>query len=281
MTPAVLPAYLEAGEGPPLVFLHGIGGAARSFRRQLDGFAARGWRALAWDMPGYGDSPAVTPSGFDAWADALAAMLAAADARSPVLVGHSIGGMIVQAYLARHRAGPYAARAAVLSGTSPAFGKPDGDFQRRFVADRVGPLDRGLTMADLAPDLVAGMVAPGADPDGLALAQDCMAAIPAATYRDNMAVIVTFEMRAQLPEIAVPTLCLAGEKDGNAPPVVLEKMAAKIPGAVYACLPDVGHLPYLEAPAQFDAALTAFLDTLPPAVDTDLPAAADTDTHRR
>lgn len=265
----MIPAYLEAGEGPAIVFLHGIGGAGRSFRRQLDHFAAKGWRAIAWDMPGYGDSPAVEPAGFDGWATALADMLRAADAPAPVLVGHSIGGMVVQAYLAAQRDNPaaggrIAARAAVLSGTSPAFGKADGDFQQRFIADRVGPLDRGATMADLAPKLIAGMVGPNADPAGLALARDCMAAIPEATYRNNMAVLTTFEMRAALPDIAVPTLCLAGEHDANAPPIVLEKMAAKIPGAVYACLPGVGHLPYLEAPDRFNAALDEFLDTLAP-----------------
>ena len=54
-------------------------------------------------------------------------------------------------------------------------------------------------------------------------------------------------------------LCLAGEDDPNAPPPVMERMAGKIPGARYVCLPGVGHLPNLEAPAAFDAAVLDFL----------------------
>src|SRR5438046_2051021 len=65
--------------------------------------------------------------------------------------------------------------------------------------------------------------------------------------------------RTSLARIRVPVLCLACEKDPNAPPVVMERMAAKIPGAQYVCLPGVGHLPNLEAPAAFDAAILGFL----------------------
>jgi 3-oxoadipate enol-lactonase len=54
-------------------------------------------------------------------------------------------------------------------------------------------------------------------------------------------------------------LCLACEKDPNAPPQVMERMAGKIPGARYVCLPGVGHLPNLEAPTAFDAAILDFL----------------------
>ena len=58
----------------------------------------------------------------------------------PVLIGHSMGGMVVQTHAAA-RAGRLCA--AVLSCTSPAFGNPAGDFQKKFVADRLAPLDAG------------------------------------------------------------------------------------------------------------------------------------------
>ena len=65
--------------------------------------------------------------------------------------------------------------------------------------------------------------------------------------------------RANLANIAVPVLCLAGENDPNAPPAGVERMAGKIAGVRYVCLPGVGHLPNLEAPAAFDAAILNFL----------------------
>jgi 3-oxoadipate enol-lactonase len=54
-------------------------------------------------------------------------------------------------------------------------------------------------------------------------------------------------------------LCLAGEHDRNAPAKMMERMAAKIPGARYVCLASLGHLPNLEAPDVFNAAVLEFL----------------------
>jgi pimeloyl-ACP methyl ester carboxylesterase len=70
---------------------------------------------------------------------------------------------------------------------------------------------------------------------------------------------VSFNRLAALGNIAVPTLCLAGELDLNAPPAVVEKMASRIPGAAYVCLPQVGHIANLEQPALFNHAVLTFL----------------------
>ena len=147
----------------------------------------------------------------------------------------------------------------MLSCTSPAFGNPAGDFQKKFVADRLAPLDAGKTMAQAAEG-AANIMGPNADPAGRALFIEQYAAVPEATYRAAVQCLVTFDERANLAEIKVPTLCLAAELDRNAPPPVLEKMASKIPGAYYFCLPGLGHMPNLEAPAAFDAAIFNFLD---------------------
>ena len=71
---------------------------------------------------------------------------------------------------------------------------------------------------------------------------------------------MTFDERANLRHIKVPVLCLAAEHDRNAPAPVVEKMAGKIPGAYYFCLSGLGHMPNLEAPPAFDAAIFNFLD---------------------
>jgi pimeloyl-ACP methyl ester carboxylesterase len=86
-----------------------------------------------------------------------------------------------------------------------------------------------------------------------------MGAVPAETYRAAVQCLAGFDERANLGSIRVPVLCLAGEHDRNAPPPMMERMAARIPGARYVCLPDVGDLPNLEAPAAFDAAVFEFL----------------------
>jgi pimeloyl-ACP methyl ester carboxylesterase len=58
-------------------------------------------------------------------------------------------------------------------------------------------------------------------------------------------------------------LCLAGAHDPNASAAMMQRMAAKIPGARYVCLAGVGHLPNLEAPQAFDAAVLDFLANAP------------------
>ena len=248
--------YVAAGDPgmPPLVFLHGIGGAARAWRGQLDFFKHR-YRAIAWDMPGYGGSALLPTVSIAALAGALQDFLQVG-ATKPILVGHSIGGMIVQQLLGKHSR---TASAIVLAQTSPAFGKPDGDWQKAFIEARLGPLDRGETLASLAPSLVKELV--GDDPDigGIELARDCMACVPEATYRATMLAMLGFDQRNRLKDIAVPSLLLSGSKDKNAPAPMMAKMATYIPSAEYVELKGVGHLANLERPGAFNAALDAFL----------------------
>ena len=213
-------------------------------------------RPIALDMLGYGAREPVDRMDFDLLAADIEAQIARLALDRPVIVGHSMGGMLAQTLLRR---GPRAYRAAVLSCTSPAFGDPSGEFQKKFVADRLGPLDAGRTMAELAPGMVAAVSGPAPDPAGRQLAIETIATTPARSYRAAVHCLVGFDERANLAQIAIPVLCLAGEHDRLAPPAMMERMAARIPGARYVCLKGVGHLPNVEAPPAFDAAVLDFL----------------------
>jgi len=250
-------SYEAAGDSslPSLIFLHGIGGAARAWRDQVE-FFGRNFRAVAWDMPGYGGSPPLANVSIATLADALQDFLQGIGASRPILVGHSIGGMIVQQWLTRH---PAAARAVVLAQTSPAFGKADGDWQTSFIEARLGPLDRGETMASLAPTLVKDLVGDHPDRAGIEIAQSCMASVPEASYRASMLALLGFDQRHALGDITVPTLVLSGSRDKNAPAPMMTRMAGFIPSASYVEVDGAGHLVNLEQPAVFNAALDEFL----------------------
>lgn len=249
--------YEAAGDSsrPPMVFLHGIGGAARAWRDQIE-FFGENFRAIAWDMPGYGSSVPLANVSIATIANALQEFLRQTCASAPVLVGHSIGGMVVQQWLTRH---PAAARAVVLAQTSPAFGKADGAWQKSFIEARLGPLDRGETMASLAPVLVDDLVGDAPDTAGMQVAQSCMASVPEASYRASMLALLGFDQRHALEDIKVPTLVLSGSKDRNAPAPMMARMAAHIPFANYVELDGAGHLVNLERPAAFNTALDQFL----------------------
>ncbi len=248
--------YLEAGSGPrTLVLLHGVGTDAEAWTPQLAQFAPR-FRVIAWNMPGYGGTPPLLHMTFAALAQALRNFLDERDIAKIDLVGHSFGGMVAQEFAATC---PDRLRTLTLSGTSPAFGRPDGDWQQAWVRERLAPIEAGKTMEDLAPDMIRGLTGPEADADGLEIARRAIAAVPTKTFADGVRAIVTFDRRAALPAIAAPTLVLAGALDTNAPAPMMEKMASKIPGAQYVCLPAVGHLANLENPRAFNQALGTFL----------------------
>ena len=253
-------AYEAAGDpnATPLIFLHGVGGAARAWRRQLATFGGR-FRAIAWDMPSYGGSAPVASVSIAGLAEALQQFIEQLGATRPILVGHSIGGMIVQKWLVQF---PKLARAVVLAQTSPAFGKADGDWQKSFIAARLGPLDRGETMKSLAPSLVKELVGDDPDPNGMEFARECMGSVPEASYRAMMLALIGFDQRSTLGDISVPTLLLSGSKDNNAPAPMMAKTATYIPSSQYVERSGVGHLANLERPDAFDEALGGFLNSL-------------------
>ena len=259
-----LPAALDAGTSDTVVFLlHGVGGGKEAWPDTMKALVEKGFRAVAWDMPGYGASPGITPYDNAGLARALERLIDAtsaesdnAGARRNILLGHSMGGMIAQEAMALF---PQKIHGLILSGTSPAFGKPGGQWQQQFLQSRFAPLDAGRGMAGLAPELARGMMAPDASDEAVARAAAIMARVPEATYRAALAAIVSFNRLDNLANIRVPTFCFSGEHDKNAAPFVMEKMAARIPGAEYQCLAGAGHIANLEKPAEFNAAVLDFL----------------------
>ena len=256
-----IPNYCEQGAGDTAVFLlHGVGGGQRAWTQTLPALAAHGYRAIAWDAPGYGGSALVdvytTLELARALHELIAKVGAKVGARRNVVLGHSMGGLIAQEAFALE---PCNIHGLILFATSPAFGKPGGDWQQQFLQSRFAPLDAGAGMAGLAPELVRGMFAPGASNIDMAAAVALMGGVPEATYRAALSAIVSFNRLDNLRHINVPTLCLACELDKNAAPLVMEKMAARIAGAEYACLPGVGHLGNMEQPDAFNAAVLKFL----------------------
>jgi pimeloyl-ACP methyl ester carboxylesterase len=106
---------VDDGGRPPLLFVHGLGHGAWCWERWLDAAAAAGWPAYAVSLQGHGGSPGrLRTALLRHYADDVVAT-ASALPRPPVLVGHSMGGLVVQRALAR-----YAARAAVLVAPVPA-----------------------------------------------------------------------------------------------------------------------------------------------------------------
>ena len=218
-------------------------------------FSSIGYAAHAWDQPGYGHSAMVEPYSLEQIAAALERLVVSLGDEPVVLVGHSMGGLVAQEAYARY---PERVKGLVLTFTSAAF-VGGSDFARQFVAERMGPLDEGVSMAELAKRVMPAASGSKADPEGVRHAVEIMAHLSPGTYRKAVHMLTTFDRRAQLPKIAVPTLLIAGSDDRTAPPAIMASMQRKIPAAELVVLEGCGHLGPMDQPAEFNAALERFL----------------------
>jgi 3-oxoadipate enol-lactonase len=248
-------SFVDKGKGRPIVLLHGMTSDAGTWRYQLEVFADR-FRVIALDLPGFGACDSLQQMTFDALCRWLHEFLVEHQLKDPVLVGHSFGGMIVQAYLAAY---PGQTAGVVLYGTSPAFGPKEGAWQQAFIRACLQPLDDGKTMIELAPDGVENMVGSGAGAQGIALATEGYSLVAEESFRAAVHCLADFDQRDNLGSIDVPCLVLVGEEDRNAPAKMMKKMADTIPGSQYVCLPRLGHLAHLENPLLFNETVNGFL----------------------
>ncbi|MXX29143.1 MAG: alpha/beta fold hydrolase [Gammaproteobacteria bacterium] len=249
-----VPSYKEHGNGPVLLFLHGLGGNRHCFDRQLDALSGR-YRCVAWDVPGYGGSAPMAAMTFPDLAARLDHLIDVLGTEPHAVIGHSFGGMIAQAWL---RLGGACGK-LILAHTSAAFGKPGSRWNEDFLKARLKPIDEGLAPRDFARQLITSMFFDRSKAAAIEAAVRTMAPLPATTYRQVIECLVAFDERAHLERIRTPTLCLAAQHDRTMPPKSVADMAQRIPGAKYQCLPDAGHLAYVEAPEAFTAAIAAFV----------------------
>ena len=242
-----------------IVFLHGVGIGRQGWCHQLECATSAGWRFVAIDAPGFGGTPMPDQPGFAPHVDTVLAVLDHLDIKRAVLCGHSLGGMTAQEIYAQH-----ADRVAglVLSATSPAFGRPDGEFQKAFLKSRFEPFDQGMSMPAFARTFVPQLV--GSNPSTGAVEEiiEIMSCVSVDAYRLAMRTITGFDQRENLAKIHVPTLLIAGEQDTSSPAPMMAKMASKITGADYVELPATGHMAPIENPGGFNHHLTNYLKSI-------------------
>ena len=251
-------AWREAGDGDVVLFLHGLGGSRTAWEPQIEALSDR-WRCVAWDMPGYGASPPVSPLTFEAIADAVAGLLDRLGVESAHMCGLSFGGHHALHTALRH---PYLVRSLVLADTSAAFGGDgtDPDEWRRL---RTAPLDAGLALTDIADDVIASIAAPGFDGAERDRTAAAFARIPEAGFRAACQLLPSHDVRLRLSDIKATTLVVVGELDEETPPAYAAELDAGIQNSRLEVIPAAGHLSPAEAPDVFNRLVVEFLGSLP------------------
>ncbi len=227
---------------PVALLLHGLGGSRIGWEPQLAALSTT-HRVIAWDAPGYGGSDPVAACTFDAYSDAVAALIDEVSPDAPVdLVGMSFGGMIAQYTAARF---PERIRSLTLLCTSPKFGL-DGTDPDEWRAARLSGLEAAGSPAAVAPMILGSLVGAGNE-HVIPEAVRAMERVPLQGLLDSLTTIVHHDTRALLPGITIPTLVLVGSIDEETPPAYAQAIVDLMPDARLCVIDDAGHLLNLEA----------------------------------
>jgi 3-oxoadipate enol-lactonase len=259
-------AYAEAGSGPPIVFLHGVGATKRSWEPQLSLLSER-FRCIAIDYRGYGDSdvpPAssLSPDARDAksisraaYARDVIAVLDAAGIDAAHLCGCSLGGVVA---METFDAKPARVKSLALVDTFAYYPQAAETMDQR-----IATLDQ-LGIEEFARTRAPAVLNPKAPPALVERVRADMASIPLAVYKASTRVTWSGDYRALLARIDVPAEVFWGECDTTIAPLALsEELARGIPtcsGVVRVA--HAGHLPNLDNAEFFNLALEAFVDSV-------------------
>lgn len=243
--------YAASGDidAPAIVFANSLGTDLRLWDPLLP-HLPDGMRIVRYDKRGHGLSDTGPSDGIDGLADDALALIDHATRGPVVFVGLSIGGLIAQAVAARR---PLAG--LVLSNTAAKLGTADG-WDARVAAIGEGGL------ASISGAVMERWFAPGFAP--VNPWQRMMERTDPAGYIAACRALATADLTERTRKLDLPTLVIGGGADGAAPPDVVRATAALIKGAQYHEIPNVGHLPPVEAPLAMADILHPFLKRVLP-----------------
>lgn len=256
MTAVTLPRHEIAGDGDTTVFLlHGAYGDGRYFAHTRDLLAEAGYRAVVWFCPGYGGTPIPENNSIESHADALTALVRAAGTDRNVVVGHSMGALIAPLATVNEPA----IHGLVLSGASAGFASRSPEDQKRYLAERLEPIENGQTVAEYVRPLLGSMMGPGASGPLVDHVVQVILAMPTETFAASIRAIAAYDSRPALAEVAVPTLLLAGIEDTACPVAGMRRIHEMIADSQIRELEGVGHYGFAERPEEWHGHLLDFL----------------------
>ena len=230
--------YEAAGEGEPVVLVHGLSGSSRWWSRNVQAIAER-YRVYLVDLPGFGTMRRSRRRFvLSEAADWVSEWMDAVGLERVHFVGHSMGGYICLRFAASR---PEAVRRLVL--VAPA-GVPTG----RSMVGYLGPLLGAALYA--RPSFLPVLV------------RDALRTGPATLWRAARDLLAE-DLREDLRRVATPTLLVWGERDTLVPPAVGNLMREEIPGSRLLVLARAAHVPMFDRPKEFNAALLSFLAAEP------------------
>ena len=279
---------VESGEGPPIVLSHGVTNSIREWFYQLESLPRAGLRTIAFDHRGHGQS-VVGSAGHSVenLAHDVRTVLEGLDLRGAVLVGHSMGGVAVQAFVTQFPdiAAERLAGIVLLSTFAKTpFGSPTTATTKRI--EKLTDHAPDTTWVWGRPNLGLLLVRLGfgrdPHPSHVELVRQMLRDCPHETQVVASRALIGFDLTADLPKVRIPTLVIAGTADILTPPARARLIARLIPHARLELFPGGGHMLMLERADELDRLLIDFAREVgasdfaaPGAMDLAAPGAID------
>lgn len=247
--------YRRAGQGPPLVLLHGGLSDSRAWRAQLDDLSDE-FTVIAWDAPGCGGSSDPPDTfGRNEYGECLAAFLTKVGLARAHVLGISFGSVLALDLYRRRRDIP--ATLVLASAYAGWAGSLPPDEVRARIERVQQDLERPPTewVRDYLPSFFTQSVPQDVVDEAVVMMLDTR---PAGT-RAALRAFAEADLRDVLPTITVPTLLLYGGADQRCPQHVANDLHAHIPASQLVVLADTAHDINLEAPVAFNDAVRGFL----------------------
>jgi pimeloyl-ACP methyl ester carboxylesterase len=229
--------YMEAGQGRPVVMLHGMGGLMLS---KVHDKLAKKYRVIAFEMPGFGQSPAnATSQSVRDLAQTMAQAAAQLGLDTYALIGMSFGGRV-----ALWQALQVPQQVDLLVLISPTAVVPQGYIMPSGAPDQIGKLM--LAHPETPP------AQPPVDPTNVTKEMALLQRIKG-TSRDP-------ELEEQLGEVQTQTLVVFGTADHVVPPAMGRTYRERMPHCHYVLVYDAGHAVAAERPEALSSTIIDFLD---------------------
>jgi pimeloyl-ACP methyl ester carboxylesterase len=249
-------AFLQAGNGPALILLHGGANTnSRMWKPQVAGLSEN-FTVIAWDAPGAGlsDDP---PEGFkmDNWADHLAGFLDSIGHKKAHVLGLSWGAVLAQVFYQRH---PNYVLSLVLCGAYTGWKSSLSDS---IANERLAAALHDIT---LPPKVFASKYLPSMFSDSAPQdVKEELSNIISSNFhpigcRLIFMTMVEVDTKALLPRIKVPTLLIWGEADKRSPLSVAHQFHGAIPNSKLEILSHAGHVSNMENPGEFNKIVKDF-----------------------
>jgi len=247
--------YSEAGQGTPVVLLHGFPLSGLVWRKQQQHLCDL-YRVITPDLRGHGQSPA--PAGvyeMETLARDVLALLDTMHITKAAILGHSMGGYVA---LAAWKLAPERFLALGLIDSQAAADTEQGRQGRFKMAEKVAAAGSQAVASAMLPKLFAPSLA-ATDPLIEQVRQTILNTPCDGIIGSLNGMALRHNAEGMLSTIDVPVLILTGDKDQIIPRAKAEAMAAIIPKATLAIIENAGHMPMLERPEATTTAIRKFL----------------------